>query len=336
VGGIVNGWSVGKLFEHDAMIVVKEVRLAFSAWTDRLLAAVLLVGGLDGIHQALAPQPMLTAALEVSAVAAVIGIAVARLVHGRLAFQAYDGVLAIEALCSRSRWRYSISCHALAAAATGVVVLAARPDVIAFALPAFLAGATAGTLVGLLGLGRDTRFRRFLGPIVRTRLHAPGAGMLAAAIVLTIAFSGRTLDTVPRLALVGTASVCALLALTSVDDAVIRFMTISGYRSWRIVAVRAQGALVFCAITVGACLVGSLPLEAGIVGLMVAIGLLLMIARILVYRVHPKRSADLIVVSCLVVAGLVGFTVPIMLPFVTAAILWQLHRHSSAKTWLLA
>jgi hypothetical protein len=336
VGGIENRWSAGKLFEHDALIVVKEIRLALSSWTDRLIAALVVVLGLTGLHQALASRPLLAAAWVVSALAAAIGILTARLLHGRLVFQINDGILAHEALAAGSRRRYLVSCHALAAAALGMAVLTARVGLVAFVLPGYLAGAAAGTLASLLATDRGSRLRWFLVATFRRQMQRPVTGILAAVVVLGIAFGGRALETEPRLALVGIATVCAVLILTSVDDAVVRFMTIAGYSAGRIVGARARPALIFLAITTCACLVGSERFEAGIIAAVGVIGLLLMIARILAYRSHPKRAADLVVTICLGVVGVVGVTVPVLSPFAFAAILWQLHRRSRRTTWLLA
>jgi hypothetical protein len=89
------------------------------------------------------------------------------------------------------------------------------------------------------------------------------------------------------------------------------------------------------AITVPICLIASERLVAGIVGAIVIAGLVLMTMRILVYRIHVRRAADMIVSICVAVICIAGFAAPLLLPVITAVVFRQLHRGSSAKTWML-
>jgi hypothetical protein len=60
-----------------------------------------------------------------------------------------------------------------------------------------------------------------------------------------------------------------------------------------------------------------------------------MATRILAYRIHARRTADLVVGGCAMVVIVTGAAMPMLLPFVAAAILWQLSRRAAAMTWLL-
>ena len=58
--------------------------------------------------------------------------------------------------------------------------------------------------------------------------------------------------------------------------------------------------------------------------------------RILAYRLHAKRFADLLVSICAGLLMVVAYSMPVLLPFLALAILWQLQRRAAARTWLLA
>ena len=61
-----------------------------------------------------------------------------------------------------------------------------------------------------------------------------------------------------------------------------------------------------------------------------------MAARVLAYRVHDRRIADLVLGLCVVACALAGLTFPPAVPLVVLAILWGLARRSVPATWRLA
>jgi hypothetical protein len=327
--------SSHNLLRHDGTIVINEMRSVFSSWTDRLLAIAILPIALVAIHRSLAHRPFVVAASVVSALAVIVGGGAARLIHHRLEFHAYDGVLAIDAMAPRSRRHYRAACHVLALSGLCVAVLVARPGLVAFGVAGYLAGTTISLLATRLTVQQGILRRFAISRTIRVYLQRPRAGIPAAILVLFVLLSARTLDAGPRSALTGIITVAAVLSLTSLDDAVIRFMTISGYRAWSIAGLRARGALILLAITTPICLIASERLVAVIVGAIVLGGLVLMTMRILVYRIHARRAADMIVSVCVAVVCITGFAAPLLLPLTTAAIFWQLHRGSRAKTWML-
>lgn len=166
-------------------------------------------------------------------------------------------------------------------------------------------------------------------------MRRPTAGIFAAVSVLVILMAARDWDPAPRSVLAGIVTAVAVQCLLSLDDAVIRFMTISGYRAWSIAGLQSRGALIFLAITAPTCLIASDPLVAGMACAVVAGGIVLMTARIFAYRVHAKRTADMIVGTYFGAVCTAGFAIPPLLPFIVAAMIWHLHRRSSARTWLL-
>jgi len=126
------------------------------------------------------------------------------------------------------------------------------------------------------------------------------------------------------------------LTLTSVDDAIVRFMTIAGHGSRRIIVHHARGMTSFLVIAVAECWVWFGPVAAGIVFATGMAIVLLMTLRVLVYRLHAKRFADFLVSILAGLLMLVAYSMPVALPLIALAIVWQLQRRGRAKTWLLA
>ena len=58
--------------------------------------------------------------------------------------------------------------------------------------------------------------------------------------------------------------------------------------------------------------------------------------RVLAYRLHGKRFADLLVSILIALLILVAAAIPVALPFVAIGIVWHLQRRASAKTWMIA
>ncbi len=327
--------SSHNLLRHDGTIVINEMRSVFSSWTDRLLAIAILAIALVTIHRSLAHRPLVVAASVVSALAVIVGGGVARLIHRRLEFHAYDGVLAIDAMTPGSRRHYMAAWHVLALSGLCIAILVARPGLLAFGVAGYLAGTAISLLTTRLAVQCGILRRSAISRTIRVYLQRPSAGIPAAVLVLLVLLSTRTLDAGARSVLTGIITVVAVLSLTSLDDAVIRFMTISGYRASAIAGLRARGALILLAITVPICLIASERLVAGIVGAIVMAGLVLMTMRILVYRIHTRRAADTTVSICVAAVCIAGFAAPLLLPLITAVIFWRLHRGSSAKTWMV-
>ena len=63
--------------------------------------------------------------------------------------------------------------------------------------------------------------------------------------------------------------------------------------------------------------------------------LTLMAARILAYRVHDRRIADVLLGICVVICILTGVTFPPALPLIVLAVLWVLAHRSARATWSL-
>ena len=138
------------------------------------------------------------------------------------------------------------------------------------------------------------------------------------------------------MAVVGIATVLFTLMLTSVDNAIVRFMMVAGHGSRHIIVRHAKGMVSFLAIAVPGCWAWFGPIAGGIVAASGGAMLLLLTLRVLAYRLHTKRFADFLVSILAGLLMLVAYSMPVALPVIALAILWQLQRRGRAKTWLLA
>lgn len=326
-----------RLFRYDLRIVASETRAAFSGWLDRLAAAIVLLMGLAAMRSWFADRPWMIAAWAGLGAGAIVGLTAGRLVAARLAFHAADGPLAADALRRPTRRRYMISWHTIALALVAVVLLVARPSMLIFSLPGYLVGTLAGHGTGDLAVAVLFTGKTTFARSIRSWMQHPPAGLLCAAILLlSLALPARMLGAPGLSVLAGIAATLLALALTTVDDEIVRFMTITGHGSWRIVARRMRGVMLFAGAAAPACMLAFGTLVAGIVAAASTAALLLMTIRILAYRLYGKRFAEFLVLMLVAAIAFVAFSMPVILPLVAIAIPWQLHRRAVAKTWLLA
>jgi hypothetical protein len=318
------------------MILANQAHAALAAWRDRLTALAVAIVACAALKGWLASRTYFEAAIILAGAGAGVGFTAERLISARLRFHAFDGAFAEDAARQGPRLRYMGLWHLAALAAIGALAIVARPTLGLVALPGYLAGALAGYAGDVLfeprRLGRGA-------PIVRAagaRLRQPAAGALAALAVLALLLATRGMEPGDRLAIAGVLGAVAGLLLTTLDDAAIRYLTVSGRGSWAIVGIHSRSVLIFAPIAILACLASSAPAAAGVIGAVAALCWMLMALRILAYRLYTKRLAETIVTA---VAGLIGVTAvaaPFLAPLVLAAALWQLHRRSAGRTWLLA
>ncbi len=325
-----------RLFRYDLAIARNATRATFASWHDRLIAATLLLFALAFVHGWLAERPWRVAAWVGAGATVLIGTTIGRSIATRLAFYASDGPLAALALHRGTRWRYVLAWHAVALSMVTIVILIIRPS-LAIVLPAYLIGVLVGLVPGHVGLPNGSTA---IAPVIRTiraALQHPRAGVAAAAILLVslTAFAGA----LPHDALVAVAGIEALmlaLAFTIVDPSVVRFMTISGHGTLSVILRHARATLAFLPIAALPCWPAFGPVVAGIIAVAAIVALLLMAMRILAYRIHGRRFADLLVAILAALLILVAVSLPVLLPVVTLAILRRLQRRASMQTWMLS
>jgi hypothetical protein len=326
----------GRLFHQDRQILWNTIRTTFAGWHDRAIAALLLLAAVAAVRVWIDARAWTTAACAVLAVGILVGHGAGRMLATRLAFHASEGLLAADALHPGIRRRYMAAWHGVGLALLTLATLLARPSLLLVAIPAYLAGAlvarvTQGIRIpkGIVGTTRPDR-------AVRIWTQRPIAGVAAALIFLLSLLPARTSGTNALMAIVGIETMLLALMLTRVDDAVVRFMTIAGHGSRRIVARHAGGVMSFLAIAVTGCWIVTGPVAAGIVAAVGAAMTMLLILRILTYRLHDRRFADMLVAILAGLLMLVAYSMPMALPLIALVMVWQLHRRARVKTWLLA
>lgn len=323
------------LLRHDRMILVNELRAALSSWSDRAIALAVVLTAVVAAESALSERPLTFAATAVAAFAAVAGAGAARTIERRLDFHSRDGVLAADALASDAWRRYVVPIHALSCIVVTLLVAVVRPDAavlapIGYAIGAGICHAARRAMLTDGSPRRPSPFRA-IGPL----LHRPISGVFAAICAMLLMLLPGPIEPGPMAGYMGLVSAVAALLLTMLDYRVVRFMTESGYRAGRIVGIHARSLLTFLVPTVLASLILSDRLVAIVVSGVTMAALVLMTARILAYRAHTKRTADMLVSISVGVVGLAGIAMPMLLPFVVIAVLWHLHRRSVPATWLL-
>lgn len=145
---------MGRLFRQDRLIAWNTIRMTFVGWHDWMIAALMLIAALAIVRAWLADRTW-TVAVGAALVAGITaGLGAGRLIATRLAFHAFDGMLAADALRPSIRWRYSVAWHGLGLALLALTTLIGRPSLLVVGVPAYLAGVLVAGLTGGLGMSR--------------------------------------------------------------------------------------------------------------------------------------------------------------------------------------
>lgn len=322
------------MLRYDRQIVINTARANFTGWNDRLIAGAMLFLALAFMRAWAGDQPWKIAAWAACGVGVGAGIGASRLLTARIAFHSFDGLLAADAVQRSLCRRYMLAWHGIGIATLATVTLIARPSLLIISAPAYIAGALVAGVTGRLAMQRIAA-RPALGRRVRRLLHRPGTGVVAAMILLLSLLPAHALGMEGQLAVVGIEAMLFAVALTIVEQDIVRFKASSGHRPRRIVVSYSYGLLLFAGITVPVCWLVMGPVPASIVLAISAAMLVLLAMRVCAYCVHGKRFADVLVSIFAGLFALVAWWMIVLLPFVAIAALWQLQRRAAAKTWLL-
>jgi hypothetical protein len=326
---------MSRLFRHDRLIASNTIRATFTGWHDRVIAALMLLAALAVVRAWFLDRPWTIATWAAFGMGAMTGMAAGRLVGTRLAFHAFDGLLAADALHPQIRRHYVAAWLGIGLALLAAMTLIARPALLVVSVPAYLAGVCVAGLTNGFRIPEHIAGTTRPGWMLRAWSHRPIAGVAAATVLLLALLPARTLGTNALMAVVGIGTMLLALMLTSVDDAIVRFMTIAGHGSRRIILHHIQGLASFLAVAVPACRVMLGPTAAGLVAAVCAAMLLFLSLRVLAYRLHARRFADLLVSILAGLLMLVAYSMPVVLPVIAVAMFWQLQRRGRTKTWLL-
>jgi hypothetical protein len=324
-----------RLFRHDCQIAINTARANFTGWADRLIAGAMLFVALAAVRSWSGDQPWKIAAWAAFGICVGAGFGAGRLLAARIAFHSFDGLLAADAVQPSLCRRYMAASHGIGITTLTAITLIARPSLLIISTPAYMTGVFMAGVTGHLAMQRMAA-RPAVGRTLRRLLHHPGAGVVAAMILLLSLLPAHALGTTGQLAVAGIEAVLFAVALTIVERDIVRFKAISGHSPGRIVVSYSYGLLSFAGITVPVCWCAMGPVPASIILVASAAMLLLLAMRVFAYCVHSKRFADFLVSVFAGLLALVGFWMIVLLPFVAVAVLWQLQRRAAAKTWLLA
>jgi hypothetical protein len=220
--------------------------------------------------------------------------------------------------------------------ALAVLTLIVRPSALPFGLIGYAVGGLLVLVIALIWKPSPVVSRMRLGFNLLDASHRPSTGIALALILLLslLLVRERGADAVMTVAVILT--VLCTLALTSVNDRVIRFMSTVGLGTGSTMAHHAKGFVVFVALAVTSCWLVITPAVAGAVFAISGAALLLLAFRILTYSLYNRRLAELVLFVTTGLLTLLAFTVPVAMPFCVVAVLWRLQHKSSAKRWLLA
>lgn len=331
------GLALGRqLFAYDRRLAANALRNSAAGLRDRLtIVAAALIGG--GVLHAWFVDRSWRAAIAVAAAGgALAGLAVGRWVTARLRYHATDGALAANALVTGSARHYAAMWYLVGAALLVVVALIARPSLAIASMPGYAAGALASFVTSRVRISFVPGVR-VSGRGVSALLRDRRGGLAAAASLLILLTLGASL--VPPIAVPIVAFIAAgvlVLAVTTVDDALVRFMAIAGFGNWATIGRHLRGAATLLAIGAPVVAIGfGGPAGAGVAAAAL-LGMVLLVVRVLAYRRYPRRAADTLIVALIGVVALTGVAAPILLPLLLALIVWALHRRAQGCTWQVA
>lgn len=326
-----------RLFRYDRRIAINATVLTFPRWRDRMIALAMLFIALAVVRGWFMDQSWWVASWQAFGVGATCGIACGRLIRARLAFHAADGPLAADAMRPGTRLRYAMMWHMIAIGTLAAVTAIARAPLLGQSLGGYAVGLVTAHGASGFAASRLPFVRSGARRWIRSWLRHPLTASAAAMVLLT---SLATLSSSPThgvlAAIAGIETALMVLALTTIDDRLVRFMAIAGHGSWATIVRHARGTLLFLGLSVPACLLLFGQAPAAVVATVGAAGLFLMATRTLAYRLHRKRSADFLVTAMTMVLTLAALAMPIIFPILTIAIFWRLHRRANARTWMLA
>lgn len=327
-----------RLFRYDGRIVLNIIAATFSRWSDRIIAGLVLVIGMGALCASFLALSWHTASWVAAASGLTIGIACERAIGTRLKFHSTDGSLTADALIVRLRRRYAAGWRLSGAGLLAIVAVVVGPWLIPSALAGYATGIAITVGIGALELPYLPHLPRSnVARSVLSWLQRPRAGLWATALlILFLVPLVQSLSHAATLAAAGLLAAMLMLALTGVNDGVVRFMASVGYGPSQTVWRLMRGAVLFVATSAAVCAIGFSPLVGGVVGSVGLVGLLLGALRVLAYRLHGKRIADWLVAILSGLLGLVATSMPLLLPVLVVAILWQMQRRAVARTWEIA
>ncbi|MBN2447719.1 MAG: hypothetical protein JXO22_13380, partial [Phycisphaerae bacterium] len=179
-----------RLFRYDRKSAANAIRATFVGWRDRLSAAVVLLFALAILRSWFADRSWATAVWSAAGGSFLLGLMAGRTIATRLAFHAFDGVLAPDALRAPTRWRYAVGWQVICLAALTGLALVVQATLLPACVPMYIAGTIVGQASAAL-TRRGPQMPRF-ARAARRWLQRPFSGVVAALLLLvSLAFVER-------------------------------------------------------------------------------------------------------------------------------------------------
>lgn len=318
------------------------IAAAFPSWRDRLTLAALAPISIGLLH-ANGVQALLDDWRSAGAIGALLGWAVGGATQRRLAWHQTEGLLAHAAL-DPTVARIFLALHVAAGAlALAAALLLARAAGSVAPIGGYVAGAAAGLAVTALYGARGRRWRvpaaasgrRPLSTIAAKQLpFGWSVASVVMVLVLALAVTGAGWAARASAPLVfGLGAAAPLLRFGRVDDAIARFLALTGQGAGKAVLLHLFAGGTYLAVL--------LPLAAlvdvralGVVAATGAAFALLVAARVWLYFAMPRRRADTVLLLASTAAALVGGMMPPLLVVLLAYLLWQFYRRAAAARWI--
>jgi hypothetical protein len=327
-----------RIIRHELLLLLNGARGSLTGWSNLLTPFVALPMLILVTHSWFAEVPADRADMVMALLGFVTGIFATHLLAERAQYHQTLGILAEEALALHTSLQSFASLLAMVIAGAAGLAGLIYPDGLGLFLVAAAAGVATRSLLLVLAIGVSSG--NHYSAISRTLL--PFAGnwrngvLLGLAVGLLAAISRALLAPETALSLAVLLPCIPALVLAILDADTIRFLAQSGFTPGQIIWKHARALLAFGCAALPSYALGTDIGTAAILGGIVMVMLLVQAARVLCYRLYPKRLADFAVTVLLIATVLAAIAVPFLAPIVFAAPVLRLWRMASSATWQIA
>lgn len=331
-----NAFLPDPLLRYDALIFLHALNTTFKRWRDRLTVASVLLIGVLVLRLGIASRPWALVAWLFLGIGLLTGFATLRLPTSRLSGHISSGLLAVEALTPAMRWRYLATWHLIGLAGVTLLTLTARPSLLLASVPGYLGGSVLGYAAAAFGKPESSLRPAGHKRALLLRPAAPYAGLASGGSLLAALAATRVClppEAFPPVLVAITTPMA--LGLTAFDNALIKFMCLSGYSPFQLILKTSKNEVAFLLLTLPAAWGLSGWLAASLVAGICLATCILKILGIWISCLYDKKTSEIILTILASVLILTGLYAPVILPVALSVILWQLYRRAAAQTWML-
>lgn len=327
-----------RIMRHELLLIFNDARGAFSGWSNLLTLLVAVPILLLAARSWFAEVPADQAGFVIALFGFAVGLSATHLLAERVQYHQTLGMLAEEALAVRSALAPFAILLAMAVILAAGLAGLVHPSGLGYFLAAAGAGIAARGLL-LIVLSASSSGGNY-NALSRALLRLAGdwcSGLLLGlAVALSAAAGSALLAKEASMALALLLPCIPALALASLDAGSMRFLAQSGFSPWQAIRKHARALVVFGGTIVPVYAMTTDLVTAAFAGGLVIVVLLVMIVRLLCYRLYPKRLADFTASILLIAVILAGIAVPLLAPVVFAVPVVRLWGMASNSTWRIA